>query len=323
MPFIETTTSKQTAAYDSEGYQHLTRTFKVWGVEPMSFFANIADIPNANANATPPDNTRMPKYGDVMATPDGPRDLLNGQGVFTSLQLMDYILQPVSAIMFMAVARYTNDPKRSTLGQNYTCQQLSSLVPIPYVRAVPCLSAPTGYSYTESTINAAMGLRRVSQTVTMPRSQIKAVNLAAGRLVNQLHDLDGNKWPYKFEGYDMRMRGVQWVDIVYHWTWESGVKMLALEGRQKVRNSLNAEVATVQATYPPLTASLSDYIVSSGTPNRPTDSILHPFHTIEMLWTLANSDTYPRTPCWLYRMPFVDNVPLGFRSLPGAERFEF
>ena len=338
MPFVELTTSQQEAAYDADGYQHITRTFKVWGVNPVTFFSTIRDIPHRDANATPPNNSRLPDYGDVLTTPDGPRSLLNGAGVFTSTELIEYILRPESAVSFLAIARYTNDPRRATQGQNYNCQQLTSLVPIPYVRVVPVLVSNGGgsFSATESSINQPMALRRTSQTVTVPRSSLASVHQAAAKQVNCLHDLDRNRWPHKFEGYDVRMRGAQRFEVTYHWTWESGIKVLALDGRQKIRDTNNSDVSTpgtgnpgpsagVSAIYPPLTASLSDYIVSSGSPQRPTDSILAPFHTIEMLWTNVpfGGGLLTKTPVWLYRMPFVDTQPTGHRDLPGSERFEF
>lgn len=328
MPWIEVTTSTQDIAYDLEGYASLTRTFKVWGsVAPQTFLADPTVVLNSSG-------VGMPQYGSVFATTNGPSPVVpaDANSVVAPLRLYEYTLQPDSPPgpdIFVAVAHYTNDPTRVPIGQHFHAQQLSTLVPIPFVRTVTVITGggvATGgsISYLESVVQMPMAMQRISQTVSLLRSKIGVVQQSIAQHANELHNLPtiaGGGVYSRFDGADIRMRGVQWIDVTYNWTWEQGVVELARDFALTVVDEEGDVVTGVlSAIYPPQIVPLYNAFVGPAGP----PFVLPPFHTIEMHWTTPVQGGEP-VPVWQYTLPYPVRSDLGgntsWRALPGSNLF--
>lgn len=327
MPFVEVTTSTQNSSQDSEGYMRVVRTFKVWGVSPATFWKAKTSIPHRDANATPSVADRMPDYGHVFTTTRNPFGVEDTDGVLLDVVLYDFQARQESAITFYVDAIYTNDPRAAPLGQNYTSTQQITLAPIPFVREIQVVtegqsgtSSTTPISYDEAVYSAPMAVERISHTVSVKRSQLRDVERAVEQQAGTLHTIPVKRYACRFEGADINMRGPQWLDVRYHWTWESGVPA---HGESMWTKALyengSAPQGAVTFRAPPNTTSS---IVGMNTGS--TKFLLPPFHTIDMGWDIHGSDLI-RQPVWYYRLnlkePGAGSFVPGWQGLPGAQNF--
>lgn len=321
MPWIEETTSGQDIQFDSDGFLSCTRVFKVWGGPAPLVVAKTPQDIQRDPMATPPDQTALPPHGHILDTAVRVPGVNNdtNTGVPTKLTLHAYTIQPISAVIFNAVAHYSNDPKLSPLGSHYQSSGAFSLVPIPYVRIVTVVaqgSTPGGIGYVESALNLPMSVNQISQTVTLPRNQRRFVEAyqsqKAGRV---LHNLPQHGW-CRFDAAAISLRGPQYIDVTYSWTWESGIDELDVSkmvADESVGNPTDA-AATLAAQLFPRGSKPADPIL--GTVRR----LLPPYHTIEMVFPITGANV--KFPSWIYRLTTYPDTG-GYAALQGQDRFEW
>lgn len=297
--FVEIPESGQAASLDAAGYLHTTRTFKVMDDIADKFFT-----PGHLATIVPFDGVGngMPDIGAVWGTQH------NTGGVTVQVVLNDYTITPLAPYIFLATARYSNDPRRAPLGQAYTGNSRYSIVQIPYVRTIPTISSGasgTGnISYQEMSLGVMMNIQRIVQTVNILRSQRANAEeyslLQVGKLTT-IPDIG----PCLYEGHDVSIAGPQYVSMTYTWRWEGGVKTIGASTRTFPNNG------TIASMYPSGVQPLLDSI--AGGPY-----ILPPYHTIELMFSF-NGDI-PRPPLWVWRCQPTMGEPIG--NFPGAANFE-
>ena len=323
MPFVEVTTSAQDGMYGADGSFRSSRTFTVWGVTPQTFWLAYRSIPCAD---TAHPANQMPEYGDTMIVTNGPTfpGTEQGTGVPITVYMHEYTMQPISAVAFRVVAHYTNDPRQTPNGIGYTSTQQLTFVPIPYVRELIVVAAGTSsgtaaIAYDEAVYQAPMSMERITHSVSLPRSQLKAVETAISQQAGGLHQLPIKQWACKFEGGDVTLQGVQRLDVRYHWTWEGGVPpyTVAMWGTALDEHGSPAGADIRQITPPNQPASS----VIAGTNGQ--TFLVPPYTTIEMAWDHAGS-VYEKKPIWLYRVPLLlgsGSFNPTWMGLPGSEKF--
>lgn len=324
MPFVETTTSQQDGSYDSDGYYSMTRTFKVWQVSPVAFLADPTTVAHRDAYATPPVADKMPQWGSEITAVSGPNPILapSGErvGIALSVTLYKWTLQPVSAVLFIAIAHYSNDPRIAPIGSTYAQHSQYQIVDIPIVRKMFILSTGSStqnspFAWVESTVPAYRPIRRISQTVCIRRGLRKSVEQVvdqnAGKIV-QLRNLPGY---VRFEGADMRSRGAQWLDVTYNFTQEILVKEFAdlISPDENHRNQLAQ--ARESYLFPP-----GARYASSQTAGEVF--FLPAYHTVELIYLLPGNNADPQ-PMWIYRLKGAFPEPGQYLSLPGEAWFEW
>lgn len=318
MPFVEISTSQKDLSYDSDGYAYLTRTFKVWGVDPKSFFGNPGNIA-AHTGGQP-----MPDYGNVLQLLDGPDGVVSPARE-TRLFLYKYTLAPESHEVFIATAHYSNDNRLSPYTTGVSGNSSFGWVDIPYVRRFPTIdignatqSQDSGFkvALVEGIYRARMQQSRMTQRVAIPRQQWLESVKVAEREAGTIHKIEGQY--YLFEGHTVADRGPQIVDITYTWMWESGIETLAVEEKNYDKDRRTADVSDdLKPIYPPKVSPL----VSLGADDQ---YIVPPYHTIELLYTTeVNANNIALTkPYWKYRMPYEVSED-GARGLPGSSDFDW
>lgn len=294
----------------------MTRTFKVWDVSTSAFFANISSITNASG-------TPLPEHGSVFVTTTGPSGTVGADSTPTDMFLWKYTLHPVSAVVFIAVAHYTNDPRQAPNGQDYRSTAQYAMVNIPYARRIPNIVAGMSGSsllaLSEAVLPYRMPIQRIAQTVTIQRSLRPIAESAARDEASKIHNVPGVGYA-KFETMDISLRSPQWIDLRYNWTWEQGIKAVFddSDGQYGVLTQLGSTDTGYPindaAIYPKGWMQAVD--ARLGTASR---HVLFPYHTIEMTFVSAAG---VRTPLWVSRLPYVVN-PNGASSLVGAEKFEW
>lgn len=318
MPYSELGISEKDLSFDADGNATLMRVFKVWDINPRLFFGKISNITHyQNTSVT------MPDIGSVLTNVNGPYGLFgndSGTGVTTPLRLVRYTLRPMSPIVFEAIAHYSNDPREAPLGQAYRNAAEFTVVNIPFLRYVPGLllgvTGSTGqYVAIEDSIGVPMPTRRLSQTVTIKRSELKQAEANADGMVSHLHELREGL-VCRFEGYDTTLRSPQWVDISYNWIWEKGVLRsdFGLTAYDWGDLTDPGGSGPIQPSYPTGIAPLFNLL---GT----APYIVPPYHTITMnTWQPAG---VPRKVAfWQYRCVHSPQ-PEEWRSLLGFENFEW
>lgn len=331
MPFIETTTSTQDWSVDAEGYSHTTRTFRVWGVAPSAFWDVITSIPHRDANATPPVGDKMPDYGHAIRKHSTPSAFqgAGGEGNATSTEvvLLAYRMRPISAIMFEAIAEYTNDPRAAPLGQGLQIHEMRSMVPIPYAKRIPVL--PMGkdpqsvidytYGYVDAIQSVPMSVQQIGHTVAVQRGALTQTVQSVLQHTNELHTLPMMAVPCILEGADIRLRGVDWLDVTYRWQYQQGIldhsptatqQRYSFGGDNGAWSVDNSTANSVKA-FPERVLPL---VVDIGT----LKMLLPPYHTIEMLY--RQTGIY-RVPVWSYACVAKGGHTQDWRSLPGSEHF--
>jgi hypothetical protein len=308
----------QDLSYDVDGYAHVSRTFSVDWINPTVFFGNIAAIPARSGSA------HLPDYGHVLQVVSGPG--ASGDGVTTDVKLYHYALQRVSAVMFRAIARYTNDPRMAPLGQEYAVHQQIAAVSVPYVRKIQVITS--GVTNTASTaltigyepdeISIPMKMERITQSVVIRRNRRKdaeANSIIAG---GQLHNIDGKV--VRYDGVDFRLRGPQWLEARYSWSWESGISYSDFYSHAVIvrdENDVNQDNAGV---YPP------GIVSALPVPGTTGDSlwIVPPYYSLRLQFnaTPVITSQTPRAPQWAWRCPY-SYYPNGWQSLLGSTNFEW
>lgn len=329
MAWVETATSRQDISYTNEGYLSFTRTFKVWDISTDTFWGD----PSAIGNDPNAPTAYLPAVGSVFVSVNGPNPLIpksgDGAGVSTNAQLTHYSLSPISPVIYTAIAHYSNDPAIVPLGQSFRAQQLSTLAPMPFVRTVDTITGGAAttdgaVSYIESVVQVPMACQRISQSVSLRRPQIKDVQQAIAVHANELHTLPvisgGNAYS-RFDGADIHMRGAQWIDVTYNWTWEQGVVEFAPNNKQTVVDDQGHVVSVTTAIYPPQISPLYAQFVGPGGSQK---YILPPYHTVEMFLIQPSEGVFD--PVWQYRLPYrvvpdLGSNNLGWAALPGSKSF--
>lgn len=320
--YNEVTTSSQEGSYDSDGYLHTTRTFQVMGVTPATFWGAFQFIPNLSTG-----QPGLPAYGDEFLSTTGPVFQGTEPGVSVKCVMYEYTLQPVSAVLFIAVAHYTNDPRRTPLGVNYTSTQQLTFVPIPVVRQVPIIAAGASsgstvpvFAYEELVYQAPMQVERISHTVSLQRTRLKVIETAIEQQAGVLHKLPIKNYSCKFEGGDITMRGPQWLDVRYHWTYESGVTRYDANDWGRAFDTNDAPSGSlIRLIPPPNRESINPLETNTGAEK----FILPPYHTIELGWEVVD-DVDLRKPLWFYRIPLrlgAGSFNPTWQGLPGSEKF--
>lgn len=311
MPFVEISTSQQNPSRDTDGYAHITRTFKLWQVDPKVLFGDITTV----THATQP-NVYMPGYGDTIATISGG----SGDALLysTKVVLYNYQFQQTSATTFIAVAMYSNDPKLAPLGIGYRSSQQLSLVPIAYYRNIPVISNGVGtqqvrFTLEDRTVNVPMQVARITQNVVIPRVARKDAVNASAKALGELHLIDNTLMRY--EGVDLQMRGTQWFDATYTWYFEAGVTMDDFEASLKTVNE-GGSPTIPEAIYSP-------GVVESWFSLGSTRWMLPPYTSIEPQFTVdLQVSPIKVAPIWVYRRP-APVFLTGWKNLYGSNRFEW
>lgn len=302
--FVETSDSRQAASLDRSGYLRTSRTFKVIGLNPDDFFkpGTIANIQPLGGSGV------MPDYGALWGVQN------QSEGVETKVVLNEYLLRPISATMFYAIAQYSNDPKLSPLGLGYQGSSRYSIVQIPYVRILPIIAAgasgPTNISYQPMSLGISMSIQRIEQTVNVLRSNRKAAEQISRTQTGKLTDLP-ELGLCLYEGHSINLLSPQYCSITYTWKWEGGILSL---GPPPVTGPHDTPIT---ALYPTKVTPV-DTRVSFGRGG--LQFVLPPYHTIEMMFALEG-DPLARVPFWAYRMPYPIGGPV--TSFVGSSNFEF
>jgi hypothetical protein len=308
----------QDLSYDVEGYAHVSRVFSVDWINPTVFFGNIAAIPARSGSG------HLPDYGHVLQVVSGPGSA--GDGTPTDVKLYHYALQRVSAVMFKAIARYTNDPRMAPLGQEYAVHQLTATVPIPYVREIQVVVAgisgpsatPFTVGYEPQEISIPMKMQRITQSVVIRRNRRKDAEATAIIAGGQLHKIDGKI--VRFEGVDFRLRGPQWLEARYSWSWEAGISYADFYAHPVVVKNEGGNDMPNAEIYPSGIVSALPVIGVDGN----ALWIVPPYYTIRLQFNAnaAVSAVTPREPQWAWRCPYA-LYPNGWQSLLGSENFEW
>lgn len=322
--FIETTTSQQDGSYDADGFYSLTRTFRVWGISPAQFIGDPTLIDHRDVRATPPVADKMPQYGSVLRTVSGPNPILasNGErvGIATDVVLFKWTMRPVSAVLFEAVAHYSNDPKLAPMGASYSQHSQYSIVEVPIVRKIQLIAAgqtvttTSPWAWVESSLPAYMPVKRISQTVCILRNDRKRVEDVVDWNAGKLVYLRNLNYLVRFEGADIRSRGAQWLDVTYNFTHEMGVRNFS-------------DLVTIdQAHLAQLQQAKQSYLIPTGGkmafPGALEVYFLPPYHSIELVYLLPGNTTDPQ-PAWIYRAKGAAPQPHSYLSLPGEANFEW
>lgn len=321
MPFVEVATSQKDPSFDADGYATITREFKCWDVNPRVIFTNPTSIMDLAGQQS------MPDIGSVLQVVNGPRGLFGQDGdlgVKTNLRLIRYTCQPVSNLVFVAVAHYSNDPREAPLGQDYRTTGQFSIVNIPYVKRIPGYLAGAAPGTTPSqmfvTVEDALGVpmatKRHAQKVTIKRKDLKKAEQAADGMVNHLHEVMEN-YICRFEGYDVNLRSPQWCDITYNWIWEAGIlsqSEFSLKGFDMGDAGGPNPPAPYTNVFPtgirPLYAALGTSIW-----------VLPKYHTVRMSF-LSLPGSVIKQPYWEYRCPHTLALE-EWRNLYGFDNFEW
>jgi len=337
MAWQELLTSSQDISLDRDGYVHFTRTFRITGGNPRNFFATgtaaapFLSIPILNVGQTingvmvlP---AFMPDFGHRMNVAVGPSFVTteDGSNAITPVDcfLHDYTLRP-GAIHFDAIAHYTNDPRIAPLGVGLSTAQQQSMVSIPYARRAPLAFGSqnrVSFGYVESYFSTPMAVEAITHTVMVPRSTLKSVESALEARAKELHVLPIHVQPCLFLGGDIRLHGVHWLEVTYHWQWQQGVKFISavppktytyeqFDGAGRYVATGNANMIVPANEVKPMYPNTSDDAY-----------VLPPYHTMDMRFEFTSigniSNLMPR---WYFQMPYKTNVS-GWRSLPGASKF--
>lgn len=307
MDWIESTTSQQDVSYDSDGHLSLSRTFKVWDVSTTAFWQSPTSITNASGQSLPP-------IGSSLGTVSGPSPVIP-DGAHVQLRLYKYSLQPVSAVLFIVIAHYSNDQRLIPLGQQYRGNQQYSLVNIPFVQTIPVIragqtpqaSGTLPVAWRETSIALPLYKHRISQTVSVLRKARASAEQSSLGQVGRLHNLPQWGWA-RYEGMDISLRSPQAMDVTYHWDWEAGIGMLWLY--RGVRT--DPPDTPIKSIYPNGTTPLM--------PELGGDTwLLPPYHTIEMIMQQVGN---ARRPVWYWRTQ-TDIALNGFLALYGYSNFEW
>lgn len=335
MPYVETETSRQDIGFDGDGYIRFSRTFKVWGVNPQVFHKTLHTI---YQNGSPPAQpVPLPGYGDKQEIDDPDPNLSALRPFLQSTEggsavqagaiaiLHDWILSPIDAVMFLATAHYSNDPHLTPHGAQYHAVQQQAMVTIPYARSMPIAfgtGAGSSIGYVEAAFQLPMTIESISHTVAVPVSYLPFIETAIASMTNHIHNLPTIGFA-AFLGIDVRMRGVQWLDVTYNWQWQAGVKDLTPGAAAKFYGADGGAGATpilaplLPGPIPPLNG-----LMGTGTASQ---MILPPYHTMEMMWCIS-PDTgtgAAAIPQWQYRMPYTLTAATKdeWKSLYGSSKF--
>lgn len=310
MPAVEITTSEQDVAFDEDGYATVSRTFRVWGVDPKVIFTNPASVPFKSGLGT------LPDFGHRIATVVGNGPNGTSDGVQTSVVLYKYTCSPISSVIFAATAHYSNDQRNVPLASGFSSHAQTTQVSIPYIRTMVVVSRGSSSSATptfiESSFAFPMPTCRYTQTVAIKRRDRAAAVGVASTEVGNLHLIPDVGWS-RFEGMDIRSRGPQWLDVQYNWEWEEGV--FDIEHAARSFDATNGDTINLSSTaflFPQKQRPLNDALGES-------EMILPPYHTIETVYQVQG---LPIKPVFLYRLRNKISSS-GIGSLVGSDRFEW
>lgn len=318
MPYVEISTSQKSLSFDSDGFAYLTRTFKVWGVDPKTFFDKPSNIPAHGGGPA------MPDYGHVMLQTAGPDGTIS-PGRDTKVFLYKYTLEPESHLVYVATAYYSNDNRLHPYASGVSGTTSFGFADIPYIRFIGTIDignsnrqqeAGVKVTPVEAIYRARLQQSRMTQRVAIPRAQWYNAQLTSAREAGTIHKIDGEY--YLFEGHTVNDRGPQVVDITYTWLWESGVEDLSALEKDYDKSGTKPDVkAILKPIYPKKVSPLTNL-----GPDRAY--VLPPFHTIELLYnfTVDTSNIVIREPYWRYRLPYEVSSN-GASSLVGHADFDW
>lgn len=329
--------SSQDVSLDQEGYVHCTRTFAIINGNPRNFFAPTIGSPHpfltipkyGVGTGTPtiqPDF--LPDYGHIFKVGSGPAALVNSstdstRAVDQPVFLHAYTLSPHSAVLFYAVAHYTNDPRMSPLGQSYHTSEQQSFVGIPYTRQDPIVVQVVSGSSIKSSVSERvhsqpMSVDTITHTIVVPRTSEETVKARSRDQAIQraIHELPWHG-PCAYLGCDTQMQGVQWMSVTYRWQWQAGIVNMSSVQPKSYRAD-GSDAGPILVEIPPQQDSLIPALA-------PHPMVLPPFHTLEMRtgrFTAGGGGVTIETlaTVWDLRCPYK-YIGNGWRALMGSEKF--